>query len=141
MKQILCVRRQTSNIAVYGEVGRVPLSVLRKVCILKYWYNILFSRDTLLFKVYSQQVNSLMQGSTENNWVLQLKTLLNELGFTDLWNSQSMTKLQLQMVSQCNYDKYFQRWYSAVNTTSKLETLKCLNKVFNFEKYSTRIKI
>ena len=31
LKQILCVRRQTSNIAVYGEVGRVPLSVLRKV--------------------------------------------------------------------------------------------------------------
>ena len=141
LKQILGVRRQTSNIAVYGEVGRVPLSVLRKVRILKYWYKILSSRDTLLFKVYSQQVNSLMQGATENNWVLQLKTLLNELGFTYLWNSQSMTKLQLQMVSQCIYDQYFQSWYSAVNTTSKLETLKCLNKVFNFEKYLTCIKI
>ena len=52
-----------------------------------------------------------------------------------------MTKLQLQMVSQCIYDQYFQSWYSAVNTTSKLETLKCLNKVFNFEKYLTCIKI
>ena len=82
-----------------------------------------------------------MQGATENNWILQLKTLLNELGFTYLWNSQSMTKLQLQMVSQCIYDQYFQSWYSAVNTTSKLETLKCLNKVLNFEKYFTCIKI
>ena len=87
LKQILGVRRQTSNNMVYGEVGRVPLSVLRKVRILKYWYKILSSRDTLLLKVYSQQVNSLMQGSTENNWVLQLKTLLNKLGFTYLWNS------------------------------------------------------
>ena len=141
LKQILGVRRQTRHIAVYGEVGRVPLSVLRKVRILKYWYKILSLRDTLFFKVYSQQVNSLMQGATENNWVLQLKTLLNKLGFTDLWNSQSMTKLQLQMVSQCIYDQYFQSWYSAVNTTSKLETLKFLNKAFNFEKYLTCIKI
>ena len=36
LTQILGVCHQTSNIAVYREVGRVPLSVLRKVCILKY---------------------------------------------------------------------------------------------------------
>ena len=50
LKHILVVRRQTSNIAVYGEVDRVPLSVVRKVHILKYWYKILSSRGTLLFK-------------------------------------------------------------------------------------------
>ena len=49
LKQILGVRRQTCNIAVYGEVGRVPLYVLRKVRILKYWYKILSSQNTLLY--------------------------------------------------------------------------------------------
>ena len=179
LKQILGVRRQTCNIAVYGEVGRVPLYVLRKVRILKYWYKILSSQkgtsrqrsgkgairkrfplqkprwektkltirylyhetyrkptqNTLLYKVYEQQKNSIMQGSSENNWVFQLKLLLNELGFTFLWNNQSITKLQLQMVIQCIYDQYYQSWYSEVNNSGKLETLKCLNKVFNFEKY------
>ena len=57
LKQILGVRRQTSNIAVYREVSRVSLSIYRKVCILKYWYKILTSNDTLLYKVYKQQVN------------------------------------------------------------------------------------
>ena len=134
LKQILGVQHHTSNLAVYGEMGRVPLSVLRKVRILKYWYKILSSYDTLLFKVhvYDEQVSSLMQGSPENNWVLQVKMLLNEFGFTYLCNIQTMTKLQLQMVIQCIYDQYFQSWYSVVNTSSKLET--CLNKVFNFEK-------
>ena len=61
LKQILGVRRQTSNIAVYGEVGRVPLSILRKVRILKYWHKILTSNDTLLYKVYKQQVNDSLQ--------------------------------------------------------------------------------
>ena len=87
LKQILGVRRQTSNIAVYGELGRVPLYVLRKIRILKYWFKILNSQDSLLYKVYTQQVNSLMQGSAENNWVFQIKSLLNELGFTYLWDN------------------------------------------------------
>ena len=141
LKQILGVRRQTCNIAVYGEVGRVPLYVLRKVRILKYWYKILSSQNTLLYKVYEQQKNSIMQGSSENNWVFQLKLLLNELGFTFLWDNQSITKLQLQMVIQCIYDQYYQSWYSEVNNSGKLETLKCLNKVFNFEKYLKCINI
>ena len=141
LKQILGVRRQTSNIAVYGELGRVPLYVLRKIRILKYWFKILNSQDSLLYKVYAQQVNSLMQGSAENNWVFQIKSLLNELGFTYLWDNQTLTKLQVEMVIQCIYDQYFQSWYGAVNASSKLETLKCLNKVFNFEKYLSCIKV
>ena len=52
LKQILGVRLQTSNIAVYGELGRFPLAILRKIRILKYWYKILASKNSLLYKVY-----------------------------------------------------------------------------------------
>ena len=119
----------------------MPLSILRKVRILKYWYKILTSNDTLLYKVYKQQVNDSLQGSNENNWVLQLRFLLNELGFTYLWNNQSITKLQLEMAIQCIYDQYYQSWHRDLNNSSKLETLKCLNKGFDFEKYLSCIKI
>ena len=81
-------------------------------------------KDSLLYKVYAQQVNSLMQGSAENNWVFQIKSLLNELGFTYLWDNQTLTKLLVEMVIQCIYDQYFQSWYGAVNASSKLENLK-----------------
>ena len=40
LKQILGVCKQTSNVAVYGELGRFPLFVLRKIRILKYWFKI-----------------------------------------------------------------------------------------------------
>ena len=39
LKQILGVRTPTSIVAVYGELGRFPLVVLRKIRILKYWLN------------------------------------------------------------------------------------------------------
>ena len=37
LKQILGVRKQTPSAAVYGEVERYPLLVLRKIAIIKYW--------------------------------------------------------------------------------------------------------
>ena len=51
LNQILGVRRQSSNLAVYGELGRVPLYVLKNIRILKYWFKILNSQDSLLYKV------------------------------------------------------------------------------------------
>lgn len=135
LKQILGVRRQTNNIAVYGELGRFPLFVLRKIRILKYWFKVLTSQGSLLHKVYIQQLNELNYGFNENNWAFQVMSLLNQLGFTYIWNSQNITKLQLNMVIQCVYDQYYQTYYESINSSSKLETLKCMNKIFGFEKY------
>ena len=44
------------------------------------------------------------------------------------------------MVTQCIYDQYFQNWYGSVNASSTLEVVKCINKVFLFEKYLSCIK-
>ena len=140
LKQILGVRLQTSNLAVYGELSRFPLSILRKIRILKYWYKILAFQNSLLYKVYGQQVNDIARGSFENNWAFQIKSLLDELGFIYIWNEQAITKVQLEMVIQCVYDQYFQNWYGSVHASSKLEVVKCTNKVFHFEKYLKCIK-
>ena len=142
LKQVLGVRRQTCNLAVYGELGRVPLAVLRKIRILKYWKKILSSHESLLHKVYVLQVNELNSGIiNENNWAFQLKSILDELGFSYLWNDQCISNLQLEMVTQSLYDQYFQGWYGDINSSNKLETIKSLNKVFAFEKYLTCINV
>ena len=46
--RFLGVRKQTSNIAVYRELGRFPLVVLRKIRILKYCFKILNALESLL---------------------------------------------------------------------------------------------
>ena len=71
--QILGVRWQTNNIAVYGELRRFPLFVLCKIRILKYWFKVTSSQGSLLHKVYIQQLNELNHDFNENNWAFQLK--------------------------------------------------------------------
>ena len=120
LKQILGVRKQASNIAVYGELGRFPLVVLRKIRILKYWFKILNSPNSLLHKVYLQQVNQLNVNASSDCWVSFLRNLLNELGFSYLWDFQCIyIKISINMVIQSIYDQYYQSWYSELAQSDK----------------------
>ena len=141
LKQILNVRQQTSNMAIYGELGRVPFYVIRKVRIIKYWYKILADPFTLLYKVYKQQVADVDNNRNLKSWSANVKTLLNNLGFSYLWNSQNISQLQLNMVIQTIYDQFYQEFYATINASSKLETFKTISKHFNLEKYITIIDI
>ena len=92
--------------------------------------------------MYVLQANELNSGFINgNSWVFQLKSILDELGFSYLWLDQSISNLQLDMVTQSLYDHFFQGWYSDINLSNKLETIKSLNKVFEFEKYLNCINV
>ena len=52
LKHILCVRQQTSNAAVYGELARFSMNVLRKIRIVKFWFNIKSNPDSFVYTVY-----------------------------------------------------------------------------------------
>ena len=132
LKQILGVRQQTSNLAVYGEFGRFPLFVIRKVNIIKQWHRILKSPDSLMFKLFNMRGND---GSYVNDWSLQVKQLLSDLGFNYLWGANNVTNLHIKMVIQRIYDQYLQHWYHEIHCSSKLETYASIKTIFEFEKY------
>ena len=50
-EKLLGVRPQTINAAVYGELGRVPLNIVRKERILQYWLKIRKSERFLINKL------------------------------------------------------------------------------------------
>ena len=52
LKQVLGVKAQTTNNAVYGDVARFPFIVLSKIKIVKYLAKIVSSGDSLLYKIY-----------------------------------------------------------------------------------------
>ena len=54
-KIILGVRPQTSNAAVYGELGRFPLYVVARQRAVKYWIKVLENPDSLMYNVYNKQ--------------------------------------------------------------------------------------
>ena len=89
--------------------------------------------DSLLYQVYLQQVTYLNTGANFNRWAQCIRNLLNELGFSYVWDFQSISKLQLDMVIQTVYNQYCHVWYSELAQSNRLDTFKAVNKVFNFE--------
>ena len=49
-RSILGVKKSTNLAALYSELGRKPLIVLRKLRILKYWQKVIESGDSLIKK-------------------------------------------------------------------------------------------
>ena len=139
LKRLLGVRQQTCNMAVYGELGRVPLYVTRKIRIIRYWSKILSDPYCLLYKVYSQEVHDVNINSNLNCWSSNVKLLLEELGFSNLWNEQSITKVQVELVIQKINDQFLQTFYSSVENTSKLDVFRRIDKQFKLEKYITSV--
>ena len=131
LKQILGVRTQTCNNVVYGEIGRVPLSVIRKVRVLKFWFKIIKNPHSLLYKIFQYQIDN----SYLDSWLSKVKQLLNELGFSFLWNNSNITNLQLTRIIERVYDQYYQLWYEALRTSSKLSTYRPIKTKFAAEKY------
>ena len=137
LKQSLGGHKQTSNVAVYCELERFPLFILRKIRILKYWFKTLNAPDSLLYKAYFEQVTYLNIDAKAQC----VRNLLNELGFSYLWDFQSISKLQLNTIIQTVYGRYCQVWYSELAQSNNLDTFKTVNTVFNFDQYISCISI
>ena len=119
LKNILLVKQQTTNATIYGELGRVPMIIIRKTRILKFWFKIMKYPNSLLYKMFSI---SDANGNYVNKWSIDVKHLLDELGFSYLWNSGEVTNVQLQMVISRVHDHSLQKWYSDIRNLLKFET-------------------
>ena len=75
----------TTNVAVYGDLGRVPLSIRHKVSLLKYWLTITTSTDisSLLLEAYQL----LTLNDHPNIWCTKIQRILNEAGFSYVWSN------------------------------------------------------
>ena len=52
-KNLLGVKNTTSNILVYGELGRFPLNVQRDLQMVKFWFKVVKSNNCILREIYS----------------------------------------------------------------------------------------
>ena len=130
------VRKSTNLTGLYGELGRVPFIVQRKVRMINYWIKLLRSNDQLLHKkVY----NMLMQDANNNisyngsNWAFQIKSLLNKLGLNYIWLHQTEIDIPFELIKQRIFDNYYQSWYSEINNSSRLSMYSRYKHEFQFE--------
>ena len=79
-KYILGIRQQIPNMAVYGELGRLPLSVICKERSLKFWIKIMKNYNSPIYNVYIDQC----QNVNNSCWAKRLNSIIDHLGFSHL---------------------------------------------------------
>ena len=78
LRKILCVNKSTNLVGLYGELGRVPLQVLRKINMFRYWIKVLHVDNSNITK----RVYLLLKKDADNNvtynklnWASQIKDM------------------------------------------------------------------
>ena len=140
---ILQVKKSTNLSGLYGELGRFPLIVYRKISMIRYWIKILSSSNTFIPKIiYNMLKTDLDNNITYNgsNWAFQIKNILDDLGFSNIWIQQNDIDIPFNLIKQRLLDTYKQSWYSTINNSNRLETYARCKHEFEMEKYLDFIK-
>ena len=136
-RYLLGVKKSTNIAAMYGELGRMPLRVVRKLRMLKYWIRILenSNENPFVYKIYEMMYNDVIQGRYRviNNWAFQIKKILDELGFSDVWLNQKHIVPNFTLLKQRITDQYKQEWLTIVNETSKLSYYRLYKNYLSLE--------
>ncbi|KAL4221122.1 hypothetical protein ACF0H5_019381 [Mactra antiquata] len=139
LKKIINVRSNTSNIAVYGELGRYPLYITRRLRILKYWLKIIDTDIIIIEAVYKKSLEDCLNGKT--NWVSNVRKLLSEYGFNyvfnnplDINNNQFLSSFKQRMI-----DCFLQDWYRKKSDSSCLFLYDHVKTSFNYESYLDKL--
>ena len=104
LHKILGVRRSTNFIGLYGEAGRVPLQIIRKIHMFRYGIKLLQLNDNSLVKqMYVYNANPRSRSRTHNNnqnQAFQIKSLLESLGLPILWLNQEHYTINLSQIKR-----------------------------------------
>ena len=134
-KRLLNVRNSTSSLAVYGELGRYPLYVLRYISIVKYWFKVINSENNIAQYVYRSSWIDAEKGLI--NWVSNIKTLLCDHGFNYVWNDPNSIdpKLFLKQFAQTVKDNFIQNWFNGMESSTQLKLYSHVKTSFCCEDY------
>lgn len=73
---MLKVRKNTSSLMVYNELGRLPLYIRRKICIVKFWCELLESENCIYQDMFERVEK---YPCVKYNWLLNVKNVLFSL--------------------------------------------------------------
>lgn len=135
LKRILNVKLSSSNIAIYGELGRYPLYVNRFVKIVKFWFKVIHSDNCILQQSYSLLLQDL--NNDKVNWCSNVKALLYENGFGYVWEMPLAVDPNQFMIlfKQRLLDVFTQKWRSDINDSAVLNVFSHLKQDFQYSDY------
>jgi hypothetical protein len=142
-KSILNVKVTTQNDFIYGELGRINYQSRRLFQIIKYWIKILNgSRRKYTSAVYKMMLNDIEARPNKINWAALVRNTLYELGFNEIWLSQTVGDhvLFLSILKQRLCDTFIQNWNARLTDSSRAIFYRNFN-TFGFKQYLNIINI
>ena len=89
-KIILCLKKSTYNVMVYGELGRCRLLIAAKMRILPFWARLITSQETkIICMLYKLLYKMYVSNFYHSEW-LYIKKTLCECGFPVFWDQQNI---------------------------------------------------
>ena len=137
-KWLLKVNNATTNEMIYGELGRFPMIISRKIKIIKYWVKIVCGKSCILVKeIYSVLFNATLINIHVVNWASFVKKLINNLGFGEVWTRQTVENERnfINLCTQRLRDQFIQEWFANINNRPSCRLYKELHVTFNFSEY------
>ena len=123
-----------TNVACYGELGRPPLTLKRKLRAIKYWLRLATNWDLppLLCNAYK------VSREMDSKWCKCIQAILNGAGYCEIWDSPHTVEHQafLKELEHRLMDQYIQEWRQQLyNTEGKMRTYKTFKDNFILEPY------
>ena len=85
--------------------------------------------------------NDANNGNTygNQNWAWHVKSILENIGMSELWVNQNITKIQLQLCKQRIMYIYTQTWHSEVINSPRLSSYGLFKHHFTLESYLDKV--
>ena len=136
-KYVLGVQKQTSNVAVLLELGRVPIGLFAIKAAIKNWERIKSNKVTsLVHNSYSKAMEANLL------WVSRVKLFLDQNGMASFYTNNYQDKHPFihKKLFQRLSDNFHQEAFSTItNQNSKLRTYGILKDEIGMEKYLSEI--
>ena len=134
-ENILGVRQQTPNMAVYGELGIFPLSVIAKLRSIKFWLKIKKNINSPIYSLYIDQCANI----NNSCWSSRFNSIIEHLGFSHLLNNFDINNNYLPLLKSRVHDQFKQEWSTCLNCMSKLDYYVKFKSIFCYEDYIDKI--
>ena len=141
LKQLLGVKKSTSNMGVYGELGRTPLFIKRKLKMISFWLRLKSSNENPLL---SEMYNYLLSNNGDVPWICGIKKILEESGKPDIFDEVIENTDQIYSeIKEILYKQYWDRWQSQtvdIRVCPILRTYRLFKTEIKLEPYLLEIK-
>ena len=133
LRKLLKVRKSTPLYMIHGELGRYPIYVIIKSRMIQFWSKLFVNRNKISFKIYNYMLS---QQSTRFKWVTEIKSVLDSVGLSYVWQQNAPVPLNLhKLVKQILIDQYTQQWNTLVNSSNKGKLYHIYKESIGFEAY------